>query len=171
MSEQPYNPLMERIEGPAPVMEVMRDILKRSVLVAPVFIVIGAIFWQTEGAASVAYGLAIVVFNFVLAAAMLAYAGRISLAMMGGAALFGFLMRLALIFLAVIVVRDASWVEFLPLGLTLIVAHLGLLFWEMRFISGTMAYPGIKPAKNLSIHEPAPSSDASPTDTEHTGAA
>ncbi len=171
MSQPIHNPLMERIEGPAPVMEVMRDLLKRTALVAPIFIGVGALFWQTNGALSVAYGLAIVVVNFVMAATMLAYAGRISLALMGGAALFGFLMRLGLMFLAVIAVIDQPWVEVVPLGITLIVAHIGILFWEMRFISGTMAYPGVKPSKNLSIHEPAASSGAPAKSNEHTGAA
>ena len=38
-------------------------------------------------------------------------------------------------------------VEFIPLGLTIIVAHLGLLFWEMRYVSLSLAYPGLKPKK------------------------
>jgi hypothetical protein len=48
--------------------------------------------------------------------------------------------------LAVWVVRDASWVELVPLGLTIVVTHLGLLFWEMRYVSATLAFPGLKPA-------------------------
>jgi len=166
------NPLMQRLEGPAPVMEVAKDLVRRLVLTAPVFIVVGAIFWQTQGAASVAYGLAIVTINFLLAASLLAWAGRISFAAMGGAAMFGFLLRLGLIFIAVLLVKDAGWIDMLPLGLTLIVAHLGILFWEMRYISGTLAHPGLKPSVNLPIHEAASttSSQDSP-DHEITGAA
>ena len=134
MSEAAPNALNQRLEGPAPVMEVARDLARRTALVAPVLIVVGAVFWQASGAASVAYGIAIVIVNFLLAAALLAWGGRISLAMMGAAAMFGFLLRLGLIFLAVLVVKDADWVNMLPLGLTLIVAHLGILFWEMRYI-------------------------------------
>jgi hypothetical protein len=61
-------------------------------------------------------------------------------------ALFGYLVRLAIIFAAVWVVRDASWVEIVPLGIAIVVTHLGLLFWEMRYVSATLAYPGLKPA-------------------------
>jgi len=146
------NPLTQRLEGPAPVMEVAKDLVRRTALIAPVLIVIGAVFWQSAGAYSVAYGIGIVIVNFLLAAAMLAWAGRISFAAMGAAAMFGFLLRLGLIFLAVLVIRDAEWVEMLPLGLTLIVAHLGILFWEMRYISGTLAHPGLKPTAKLPIH-------------------
>lgn len=160
------NPLTQRLEGPAPVMEVAKDLIRRTALVAPVLIVIGAIFWQSAGAASVAYAIAIVMVNFLLAACLLAWAGRISFAAMGGAAMFGFLLRLGLIFLAVLVVKDAEWVEMLPLGLTLIVAHLGILFWEMRYISGTLAHPGLKPTAKLPIH-----TSSSESNHETTGAA
>src|SRR3546814_2696410 len=61
------------------------------------------------------------------------------------AALFGFLIRLALVAAAVLLVRDAGWVEPVALGLTLVVAHLGLLFWELRFVSISLAHPDLKP--------------------------
>jgi hypothetical protein len=167
------NPLTQRLEGPAPVMEVAKDLVRRLTLTAPIFIAMGAVFWQTQGAASVAYGLAIVMVNFLLAASLLAWAGRISFAAMGGAAMFGFLIRLGLIFIAVLVVKDASWIEMLPLGLTLIIAHLGILFWEMRYISGTLAHPGLKPSAKLPIHESATkaSNAYEISDHETTGAA
>ena len=51
-----------------------------------------------------------------------------------------------------LVVREAAWVNLVALGLTLIIAHVGLLFWEMRFISGSLANPGLKPATKLPIN-------------------
>ena len=134
-------------DGPSPAVQVARDIVKRGIYIAPLAIALGAIFWGTAGAASVAYGLAIVCINFVLAAISIGWGARISAAMMGAAAMFGFLIRLGLIFLAVMLVKDASWVELVPLGMTLIVTHLGLLFWEMKYVSASLAYPGLKPAR------------------------
>ena len=122
--------------------------------------------WGAAGAWSVAYGLAIVITNFLLASWSLARAARISLALMAGMALFGFLIRLGLITVAVLVVRNASWVELVPLGLTLIVTHLGLLFWEMRFVSASLAFPGLKPKSGLdaaSTSSPTISNDLSDT--------
>ena len=107
---------------------------------------------------STLYALLIVVANFLLSAYLLAVTGRINAALMAGAAMFGFLLRLGLIFLAVMLVRDAWWVELVPLGLTLIVAHLALLFWEMRYVSGTLAFPGLKPQPTPNPY--LPSSDA-----------
>jgi hypothetical protein len=138
---------VSRHDGPSPALQVARDIVKRGVYIAPLAVAVGAIFWGADGALSVLYGLAIVCVNFLLAALAIGYGARISAAMMGAAAMFGFLIRLGLIFLAVMLVKDASWVELVPMGLTLIVTHLGLLFWEMKFVSASLAYPGLKPAR------------------------
>jgi hypothetical protein len=64
---------------------------------------------------------------------------------MMGAAMFGYIARLALITVAVIAVHNQWWVEIVPLGLTLIVTHLGLLLWETRYVSVSLAFPGLKP--------------------------
>ena len=122
-----------------------KNIAKRSLVVAPILIAIFAITGGWLGAVSAAIGVAIVVANFVLAAALLAGSARISPALMMFAALFGYLVRLSLIFLAIWLVRDASWIELVPFGITVIVSHLGLLLWEMRFISASLAYPALKP--------------------------
>jgi hypothetical protein len=139
------NPLMTRLDGPSPAMQVGKDIARRALYWLPGIVALCAIGWGANGAASAAYGVAIVTVNFLLAAWLLSVTGRISFAMMAGAALFGFLIRLGLIFLAVMLVKDASWVALVPLGLTLIVTHLGLLFWEMRYVSASLAFPGLKP--------------------------
>jgi hypothetical protein len=147
--------ILARYEGASPALEIARDLAKRGVYIAPIAIVLGAVGWGAAGAASVAYGLGLVVLNFVLAALLIGYGARISAAVMGAAAMFGFLIRLALIFAAVMLVKDAGWVELVPLGLTIIVTHLGLLFWEMKFISASLAYPGLKPRRAPSNSSPA----------------
>src|SRR3546814_21172769 len=76
---------------------------------------------------------------------MLATAARISYGALMGAALFVFLIRLALVSAAVLLVRDAGWIEPVALGLTLVVSHLGLLFWDPRFVSISLAPPHLKP--------------------------
>lgn len=134
------------VEGPAPETMIVRDIVKRAAIIAPVLVLVFGLIWGVDGALSTAYGLAIVVCNFALAGALLSWSASISPGLMMGVALFGYLIRLALIFLAIWLVRDASWVALVPLGITIIVAHLGLLFWEMRFISASLAFPALKPS-------------------------
>lgn len=153
------DPLNVRVEGPAPAMAIAFDLARRSLWVAPVIIIVSALFWGVPGVLSTSYGVAIVVANFLLSAYLLAAAGRINAALMAGAAMFGFLLRLALIAAAVLLVRNAWWVELVPLGLTLIVAHLVLLFWEMKYVSGTAAFPGLKP--KATVNPFLPSSEGS----------
>jgi hypothetical protein len=93
------------------------------------------------------YAIAIVLVNFALAAGLVAATARISLGLMMGAVLFGYLIRLALIFLAVFLVRDADWISLPALGATIIVTHLGLLLWELKFVAISLAHPGLKPAR------------------------
>ena len=89
--------------------------------------------------------------------------GRISFAAMAGAAMFGYLIRLGIISGAVLLVRHDSWVQIVPLGVTLIVTHLGLLMWELRYVSGSYAYPGLKPTsrRNGVVSQAVPSADQS----------
>ncbi len=134
-----------RFDGPAPEVAVSKDMIKRGLLVAPLLVAVCAVIWGADGAWSSLYGIAIVLANFALAAAMIAGAARISIGLMMGATLFGYLIRLGLIFLAVLLVRDASWISFPALGSTIIVTHLGLLFWEMKFVALSLAHPGLKP--------------------------
>ena len=141
------NPLMTKLDGPSPAVEVARDMAKRSLWVLPAVLILCAMGWGINGAISGAYALAIVTVNFLLAAWLLGAAARISLAMMAGAAFFGFLLRLGLMTVAVLAVRDASWMEIVPLCITLIVTHLGLLLWELRYVSASLAYPGLKPTR------------------------
>ncbi len=153
------DPMQVRVEGPSPAMAVAFDLAKRSLWLAPIVVFGSAAIWGIEGVYSTLYALAIVVANFLLSAYLLAVTGRINAALMAGAALFGFLLRLGLIFLAVMLVRDAWWVELVPLGLTLIVAHLALLFWEMRYVSGTLAFPGLKPQPTPNPYLPSSDGD------------
>lgn len=131
--------------GPAPERQVALDMVRRALPFAPVPVLLAAVPWGVAGAASAGFAVVLVVVNFLLAAWMLGAAARISYALVMAAALFGYLVRLGLIFLAVFAVKDASWVEPLPLGLTLIVTHLGLLLWELRYVSASLAFPGLKP--------------------------
>ena len=139
------NILATRFDGPAPEVGVSKDMIKRGLLVAPLIVAVCAVIWGADGAWSSMYGIAIVLANFALAAALIAGAARISIGLMMGATLFGYLIRLGLIFLAVLLVKDASWISLPALGSTIIVTHLGLLFWEMKFVALSLAHPGLKP--------------------------
>lgn len=136
-----------RVDGPAPEVDVSKDIGKRGLLVAPVIIAVCGVIWRADGAWSSAYGIAIVLANFLLAAAIIATTARISLGLMMGGVLFGYLIRLGLIFIAVWLVKDAGWISLPALGATIIVTHLGLLAWELKYVAMSLAHPGLKPSR------------------------
>jgi hypothetical protein len=135
------------LPGPAPEVAVTKDMVRRGLIVAPLLILVCGVIWGLHGAYSSAYGIALVLINFALAAALVAGTARISLALMMGAVLFGYLIRLGLILLAVLLVKDSGWISLPALGATIIVTHLGLLIWEMKFVALSLAHPGLKPAR------------------------
>ena len=141
------------LPGPAPEVTVSNDMVKRGVLVAPLLIGLCGLIWGANGAASGAYAIAIVLVNFALAAGIVAVTAKISLRVMMAAVLFGYLVRLALIFLAVYLVKDAGWISLPALGATIIFTHLGLLVWELKYVAMSLAYPGLKP-KPSSLNNP-----------------
>jgi hypothetical protein len=137
--------LTTRIDGPAPEVDVSKDIGRRGLIAAPVIIAVCGVIWGGSGAWSAAYGVAIVLANFLLAALIIAATARISLGLLMGGVLFGYLFRLGLIFLAVWLVKDAGWLSRPALGATIIVTHLGLLVWELKYVALSLAYPALKP--------------------------
>ena len=143
------NPMLSRFEGASPVMQIVVDMIKRGVLVAPIAIGIGYLVAQAPGAWSVAFGLAVIFINFLLSAWIMQVTARISFAALAGGAGFGFLIRMGIITATVLLVRNASWIDLVVLGITIIITHLGLLFWELRYISGNLAFPGLKPGAGV----------------------
>jgi len=127
--------------------QVFTDMARKAVSVAPVLMLLAGLGWGINGALSAGYAIVLVLANFALSAAIIAWASRISLTLLMGAVLFGYLARLALVTVAVLAVKDMAWVELVPLGFTLIITHIGLLVWEARHVSMSLAYPGLKPKK------------------------
>ena len=131
--------------GPAVEAQVAGDMVRRMLPVLPAVVGLAGLIWGLDGGLSAAFAVALVLANLALSAALLGWAARISLPLLMAAALGGFALRLVLLTAIVWAVKDQSWVEMLPLGLTLIVTHLGMLIWEMRHVSASLAFPGLKP--------------------------
>ena len=135
----------------APETQIAFDMCRRAAKVIPVVIVVAGMIWGTDGAWSAAYGVAIVLVNLVASALALARAARISPTAIMAAALGGFLVRMTVVGVAVYLVKDADWVNLVALGITVLVTHLGLLFWELRYVSASLAFPGLKPTAQKEV--------------------
>ena len=142
------NLLTARVEGPAVEQQVAWDMIRRGLPVAPLLMLGAGLIWGLDGALSSGYAVLLVMANFALSAAILTVAARISLAVMMSAVLGGYLLRLALVTVAVLAVIHQSWVAVVPLALTLMITHMGLLIWETRYVSATLAYPALKPKQS-----------------------
>jgi hypothetical protein len=133
----------------SPEVEIALDLVRRVLPVAPVVLLGSFLIWGLDGALSSAYALALVVLNFLVAAALMAWSARISPVALAVTVMASYVVRLALITVAVLLVVEQPWVELWPLGITLVATHLGLLLWETRYVSGSLAYPGLKPRKQV----------------------
>ena len=138
---------MSGVIEPAPPVErqIALDMARRGLIAAPVPIALAAAIWGLHGALSSAFAIALAVGNLLLAALLMSWAARISLTVLAAVALGGYIVRLGLLTAVVFAIRHQPWVSWIPLALTLMVAHLGLLFWETRYVSASLAFPGIKP--------------------------
>lgn len=128
--------------------ELVFDMLKRGVWFAPAILVLATLIWGTKGASSAAVAIALVTVNLILAALGLSWAAKVSLTAIMAMSLGGFAVRMGLVCAVLLAVRHASWVNLTALGITVLVTHLGLLFWELRYVSASLAFPGLKPAPN-----------------------
>ena len=103
---------------------------RRAVVVGPILVAVFAATRGLDGAVAAAIGVAIVVGNFLLAGMILSVTARISLALYHAAALFGFIIRLGLIAVTMLVVAALIDADRLAMGITVVVASLALLTWE-----------------------------------------
>ncbi len=87
--------------GGAVELQVSSDMVKRGLIAAPVLVLAGYLIWGSDGAWSTAYAIALVLFNFLLSALLITWAARISLVTLMAATMFGYLLRLGILFVAV----------------------------------------------------------------------
>ena len=132
---------------PAPEVEreIAFDMLKRGVWFVPVLLLGSTMIWGVEGFATALLAIAVVTVNLVIAALALSWAAKISLTAIMAVALGGFALRMALVVAVLFGVHDATWVNMTALAILILVTHLGLLFWELRYVSASLAFPGLKP--------------------------
>lgn len=119
------------VAGSAPVEAIIgRAIAKRVVVVGPVIVVAAWLLRDGLGAISAAVGVSVVVANFILSGLIMSRAARVSLQVYHAAALFGFVVRLGLITLSMLLVASVFEVDRPAMGIAAVVAYLALLSWE-----------------------------------------
>ena len=143
MAEQAAHPPAAGEE--APERAVAHDIIRRGLIGGPVLVGICAGVWGFDGLWSSGYALGLILANFWLAASLITWSVRISPTMLMAGVMGGYFIRLGILTGAYFLVRNTGWFEALPFVITLVAAHIVLLVWETRFVSMSLAYPGLKP--------------------------
>jgi len=127
--------------------DIARDLARRAALIAPVVVLACGLGWGAPGAVSAAIGLVLVAANFLAAARVMAWAAVRGQSVVMGAVLGGYVLRLVVLLGVVLALQQVSWLNIAVLVVTLAVTHLALLTWELRFVSFSLAAPGLKPAR------------------------
>ena len=133
------------VEAPAVERDLAFDMVRRGLWVAPALVLLGAVGWGGDGAWSTLLAIGVVLVNLTLSALSLSWAARISPAALAAVAFGGFVVRMGVVVAVIAFVRDEPWVDLTALAVGVLVTHLGLLFWELRYVSASLAYPGLKP--------------------------
>jgi hypothetical protein len=136
---------------PAVERDIAIDMVKRGLLVAPLVVLVAGLLRGADGALSAAIALAIVFANFLAAAFVVSWAATISVKAAGIAAMLGYVVRLAVIVGVLWAFHNASWIDFPVLGITLVAAHLGLLTWEAKHVTMSLAAPGLRPKTPVAL--------------------
>jgi hypothetical protein len=133
--------------------DIALDLVKRGLPAAPVIILIGGLVRGWAGAASAAIAVGIVFVNFLVAAAIMTRAAKSGPTAIGAAALGGYVFRLVLVVVALLLLRHQSWIDLPTLGFVLVGTYLVLLFWEAKFVSLSLAAPGLRPSRPVTSGE------------------
>ncbi|HEV3227421.1 MAG TPA: ATP synthase subunit I [Acidimicrobiales bacterium] len=125
--------------------QIATDMVKRAIPVAPLIVLVALVLGGSHGAWSALLAVAVVTVNFLLAAVSLSWAARTSPVALMATAMGGFLVRMGLVTAVILAVRHTSWIDLTAFAITILATHLGLLFWEMKYVGASLAFPGVKP--------------------------
>jgi hypothetical protein len=125
--------------------DIAVDLAKKAAIITPIVVIAVGVWRGPDAALGAFLALALVVVNFFASAAILGWTAKHAPHALAGVAMLSFLGRLVIITIIGAGIKQLDIVDFPVFGVTLVVSYLALLFWEMRSISLTLAYPGLKP--------------------------
>jgi ATP synthase protein I len=121
-----------------PEREAIRRVLPMAPIALIVATVVAGLIGGTDAAWSAAIAVVIVFLNFVAAAVSVAWAARISPTILFAVALGGFVVRLMIYTIALVLLNTLEWFSPLAFALTLVPVTVGLLVIEARALSGRL---------------------------------
>jgi hypothetical protein len=126
------------VARPEPERELIRRLVPFSPIAAAVAFAAGALLSGPAVGWSALIGVVVVTLNFVAHGLSLAWAARISPTVLFAVGLGGFIVRLAVIAVVVVVLNGLSWFSVEAFAAAVVPATIVLLAAEMRAISGRL---------------------------------
>jgi hypothetical protein len=121
-----------------PERELIRRIAPFAPPVAGLAFVLGTLIDGSDAGWSAAVGIAVVTANFVAHGASLAWAARISPVILYAVGLGGFVVRLIVIAVTLLLLQQLAWFSVVAFIAALVPATIALLIMEMKLLSGRM---------------------------------
>ena len=121
-----------------PERELIRRIAPFALPVAGLAFVLGALIGGADAGWSAVIGITVVAGNFVANGLSVAWAARISPVILYAVALGGFVLRLIVITVALLLMQQVSWFSTVAFIAALVPATVALLIVEMKLLSGRM---------------------------------
>jgi hypothetical protein len=130
----------ERIES-----RIALDLARKAAIASPAVVIALGIWRGPDAAIGAALALGIVIANFLFSAWILGWTAHHAPHALTGVAMLSFLGRLVLITVIGVGLKALGVVDWPVFCFTLLASYFVLLFWELRSVSLTLAYPGLKP--------------------------
>ena len=124
--------------GPEPERELIRRVTPFALPVAVLAFGVGWLFGGSGAAWSAAIAIAIVYVNFVANALSLAWAAGISPTMVSIVGIGGYVVRLLIYTIALVLLNQLEWFSPVAFALALVPAIVALLIYEAKAFSGRM---------------------------------
>jgi hypothetical protein len=124
------------VAGPEPERQLVRKASPVAAAAIPISFLIGAALGGWTVGLSAALGVGIIFANFVAHGLSLAWASRISLPVLFGVGLGGFIVRLAIIFAIMAILNGFGWFSPKAFMAAAVPGTIALLVFEMRQLSG-----------------------------------
>lgn len=121
-----------------PELEVVRKVLPFSVPAVAIAALVAGMLAGSGAAISAALGVVLVFANFVFFAVSVAYAARISLTLLYGVALGGFMVRVVILVVLLLALEQFSWFSVGAFVAAFVVCTVALLSVEIKMIAGRM---------------------------------
>lgn len=124
--------------GPEPERELIRRVSLSVVPAAIVAYAMGALFGGESTGWSAVIAIALVYLNFVANALSISWAASISPTLVSIVALGGYVMRLIIYTVALVLLNQLAWFSPVAFALALVPAIIALLIYETKALSGRM---------------------------------